>query len=90
MFHNQRREWRASENLQRIDGFVDRVPEFNPRSADHLWTYLTMYRTDPTNELPMLDRENLLSIVGPCCFYCERGYSPLLASRRCKGKPYQE
>jgi hypothetical protein len=36
---------------------------------------------------PMLDQENLLTIVGPGCFYCEQPWSPRLARRRCPGEP---
>ena len=68
---------------------VDRIPPFDPRSADHLWVILTMYRVDPAGFMdpartPMLDNENLISVTGIGCYYCEREYSPLLATRRCK------
>lgn len=78
---------------QRVDP-VDRIPDYDPRSGDHLWTITGAWRIDPARwtspdptVLPMLDAENLLSIAGPGCFYCEQYYTPLLASRRCKGEP---
>lgn len=78
---------------QKVDPF-DRIPDYDPRTGDHLWVVTTAYRVvpeqwhsgDPT-VTPMLDMENLLSVAGPGCFYCEQVYTPLLATRRCKGEP---
>lgn len=73
---------------------VDRVPDYDPRSGDHLWIVTTAYQVDPEHwrspdptVTPMLDHENLLSVAGPGCFYCEQVYTPQLAKRRCKGEP---
>ena len=84
--------WRSTGHQQRVDDFTDRVPDFDPRSGDHLWTVVTMYRVDPRlwgdpAHLALLDAENLLSVAGPGCFYCERVYTPTLAARRCPGRP---
>jgi len=70
---------------------VDRIPPFDPRSGDHIWLIITAYRVDPARwtpgHSPHLDTENLVSIVGPGCYYCERPYSERLARRRCPGEP---
>lgn len=65
----------------------DRVPDFDPRTGEHLWTIVNMYRWNPGTESPILDMENLLTVQGPGCFYCEQVYTPQAAKRRCKGKP---
>lgn len=73
---------------------VDRIPDYDPRTGNHLWIVTTAHQVDPaqwrSNDLtvtPMLDHENLLSVAGPGCFHCEQHYTPLLATRRCKGEP---
>lgn len=76
---------------QEVAGRVDRIPEFDPRTGDHLWIMATTYRCFPEKmekgEQLIMDTENLLLVVGPGCFYCEQDYSKNLASRRCKGHP---
>lgn len=82
----------ATGHQQHIDPsiLVDRIPDFDPRTGDHLWMVATVYRvvpqqwTDPTHT-PTLDAENLLSMVGPGCYHCGQPYSPRLATRRCAG-----
>lgn len=81
------RQWRSTGHTQHVPGDVDRVPEFDPRTGDHLWTIISMYRWQPGTETPMLDTENLLTIQGPACYHCEQPYTQRLASRRCKGRP---
>lgn len=70
---------------------VDKVPEFDERSGNHLWIMTTAYQVHPdqwdTNEKVHFDMENLILAVGPGCFYCEQPFSHFLAKRRCKGKP---
>lgn len=73
----------------RTEAHVDRIPDYDPRTGDHLWTMITIYRINPANlngnGPGLLDRENLLSIQGPGCYYCELPYSELLDKRRCRG-----
>lgn len=82
---------RSTGSVERIDNFKDRVPEYDPRSGAHLWVSILMYKVDPANifrgELALFDHESLLSVDGPACFFCEQVFSPLLATRRCKGEP---
>lgn len=88
-----RRKWVSEGQKQLLESAAfDKTPEYDVRTGDHLWIVATMYRVTPENwgdktHTPMLDSENLLTIQGPGCFYCEQPWSPLLASRRCKGDP---
>lgn len=86
------RAWTSTGYSQRTPGEIDRVPDFDSRTGDHLWTIVTMYRIDPTRladptHTPMLDNETLLTVAGPGCYYCEQPYTPRLYRRRCKGRP---
>jgi hypothetical protein len=67
----------------------DKLPEYDPRSGDHLWIVIGTWKVNPKNlkEGGILDRENILGIMGPGCFFCEKPYTTLLDSRRCKGEP---
>lgn len=81
----------ATQFTERVDNFEDKVPDYDPRAGDHLWLMITMYRCDP-NKLEeghpaVLDHENLISVTGPGCYYCEKPYDGLLATRRCNGEP---
>lgn len=81
----QQGRWHSLGQTYRVDQ-VDRVPDHDPRSGDHLWTIATMYRWGgPDIERPTLDQENLLLLVGPGCYYCEQTYTERLATRRCPG-----
>jgi hypothetical protein len=80
-------QWQSTGVKQEIPSELDRTPPFDPRTGEHLWTMITMYRWGgPGVERPTLDMENLLSVVGPGCYYCEQPYSEYLAKRRCKGE----
>lgn len=88
-------EFRGTGFVQEVPGHIDRVPEYDRRSGDHLWTVTCMYGVDPTMFIAggggdgpaLLDMENLLITAGPGCFYCEKTYTPQLALRRCTGHP---
>jgi len=58
------------------------LPERKP--GEHMWIVLTMYRVNPVADRYDLDRENLLTIEGPGCYWCEQPYTAELASRPCK------
>ena len=74
-----------------VPGHVDRIPEFDPRSGDHLWVMVATWKCDPEKLVEgqegLLDHENLLGLGGPGCYFCEKQYSPGMANRRCKGRP---
>lgn len=62
------------------------VPDFDKRKGEHLWTVLACYQVkDPTAENLTLDHENLLTVAGPGCYYCEQPYSDRMKYRRCRG-----
>lgn len=72
---------------------LDRIPDYDPRSGEHLWVVAGAWRVTPDQwtssdpaVTPILDQENLLSVAGPGCYYCEAYYSPRLAKRRCPGE----
>jgi hypothetical protein len=86
------RRWMPNGHLNQVAGGVDKTPLYDPRSGAHLWIVAVSFRVDPTKfadatATPMLDSENLLLITDPGCYYCEEIYTPLLATRRCKGAP---
>lgn len=68
---------------------LDLIPEFDSRSGNHYWIIINTYHVNPktmTETDPvLLDQENLVNIVGPGCFYCEKEYTPLIAKKRCTG-----
>lgn len=84
------RAWGSTGFQQAVGSDVDKVPAFDPRTGDHLWSVVTMYRVQPTtwadsSVTPQLDLENLILVQGPFCFYCAHGWNERIASRRCKG-----
>jgi hypothetical protein len=86
------RQWATTGDQQRVDPsmLVDRLPDFDPRTGDHLWMVMSGYRVVPEQwheptHTPMLDAENLLTITVPFCYYCEQAWSERLATRRCRG-----
>ena len=86
------RAWVSTGQVAQVEGFESRIPDYDPRSGEHLWVVLNLYRVDPTayadpTRTPMLDLENLISVEGPGCYHCEQPYTPRLASRRCPGEP---
>lgn len=88
----QERQWQSTGQRVEVDGQVDRIPPYDPRSGQHLWVWLMAFRANPAlmddpTHTPMLDRETLLSIKGPGCYYCEQPYTPRLLRRRCPGDP---
>ncbi len=56
-----------------------------PKPGIHLWVVMPMFQVDPTADRVELDRENLLTIEGPGCFWCEQPWSPELAAHPCTG-----
>lgn len=74
-------------------GGVHRVPAYDPRSGDHLWITMAVYRIDPVamtadDGVPVhLDNENLISVGAMGCYYCEQPYERRLLCRRCPGNP---
>lgn len=84
MTNHDNNPWESTGIRYTRDTNYDRIPEFDSRSGDHLWNMLVMYKWKP-GDTPVLDQENLLSIIGPGCFFCEQMYDEIIAKRRCKG-----
>lgn len=88
MTSEPQRAWTGTGHHQEVPGQVDRIPDFDTRTGDHLWIIITTYQWGgPTVERPTLDGENLLAVQGPCCYHCEEPWSERLAKRRCPGHP---
>jgi len=52
----------------------------------HLWVVLPMFQVHPNGAMRFdLDRENLLTIEGPGCYWCEQPWTLSLATRPCAG-----
>lgn len=56
--------------------------------GQHLWIVAGVWRVNPATvakgERVELDMENLLTIDGPGCYWCEQQYSPEVAAKPCK------
>ncbi len=80
---------RDTGHRERYDEHVNKIPEFDPRSGNHYWIFITSYKVDPEifglDGPSLLDHENLVATVGPGCYYCEQPYTNYLSTRRCKG-----
>lgn len=76
--------WHGTGEHLLVDA-VSRIPEFDPATRAHLWSWALLFRMHPGVEVPMLDNENLLLITGPACFYCEQLYIDAGDTPRCPG-----
>lgn len=65
-----------------------KLPEHVP--GQHLWICMAMYRVRPYATKHFLDLENLLTIEGPGCYWCEQPYRPGMEATRCEGGPEKE
>lgn len=80
--------WEPAGPMIQGSGQFDRIPAFDPRSGEHLWTVNGCWRVNPGSDAPtLLDLENMLLLGGPICWYCEQVYEPRLKHRRCPGEP---
>jgi hypothetical protein len=59
------------------------LPEQKP--GEHLWVVVGAWTVRPNAERYFLDMENLMSLDGPGCFWCEEQWSEELASKPCRG-----
>ena len=69
------------------EGVIDRIRPYDSRSGDHLFVVMTSYEVNPVKFrdptlTPVLDQENLVSVIGPLCYHCERAYKPGMEKRR--------
>ena len=77
--------------VQRVDNPGDRIPDYDPRSGEHLWSFFLMFKANPERlidgEQALFDSESLMEVQGPGCYYCEVEATPRMLKRRCPGKP---
>lgn len=61
-----------------------KVPEPNGR---HLWIFVGMWQvSNPAASHQNFDVENLLTVEGPGCYWCEQTWVPTIGSK-CPGEP---
>lgn len=53
--------------------------------GEHLWIAVAMYRVRPDQIKHYLDTENLLTIEGPGCYWCEKQWRPGMEITKCTG-----
>ena len=70
-------------SFEAIDKFNAELP--TQVKGQHLWVSVAMYRTQPGQDKLILDKENLLTIEGPGCYWCGETWRPGLEKSECKG-----
>ena len=74
-------------SVEAVQHHRTKMPE--PVPGEHLWIMAGVWKVDAKavarGDKMHLDTENLLSIDGPGCFWCECVYSAQTASAPCKG-----
>lgn len=84
---------RGTGHHEHIELPFDRLPEYDPKTREHCWIMICVYRFDPAKAEdpsygPMIfDSANLLSAGKVGCFFCEEGYEKRLTFRPCPGDP---
>lgn len=68
-----------------------RLRSVEAKPGEHLWVFTAAWLCkDPASVAGsevIFDHENLLSITGPGCYFCEAYYSPDLANQPCPANP---
>lgn len=60
------------------------IPEFKGR---HLWCFFGVWQVaNPAASAQNFDVENLLTVEGPGCWWCEQQWKPTIGSK-CPGEP---
>lgn len=67
--------------VQAISKYNAKIPD--QVKGEHLWILASVYRVTPHQDEYLLDMENLISIDGPGCFWCEELWSPEIAAKPC-------
>ena len=60
------------------------IPEY---AGEHMWVMVSLYQVTPNNERYDMDMENLMTIEGPGCYYCERSWTEEVAASPCRYVP---
>lgn len=61
--------------------------EIKHTPGEHLWVCVSMFRVRPAEQKHFLDTENLLTIEGPGCYWCEKKWEPGDENTVCTGGP---
>ncbi len=81
--------------VYRVDGALDRMPEWDPVTSEHLWVVSSIYRVNPVKAVEaaavgdgvLLDRENLLMVTPVFCMHCEKPCTGRNVADPCEGDP---
>lgn len=57
------------------------LPQF---VGEHMWVLTAMWQVDPAAAHKVLDLDNLLTMDGPLCYWCDQLYAPTI-EERCPG-----
>lgn len=69
-----------------VSKFHATLPAFNGR---HMWVFTGMWQVqNPAREQHHFDFENLLTVEGPGCFWCEQVWTATIGAH-CPGDPSQ-
>lgn len=83
-----RPQWMPGPKVE-VPPQINRIPPYSPIAREHLWVMCCAYRVQPSTwdggSSLHLDRENLVALDGPGCYYCMEDYSARLAKRPCPG-----
>lgn len=68
-----------------------KLPPFDDRSGNHMWTILCAYEVNPDewldpDSIPQLTADKLRDVSSIGCVYCGLPYDSRLKMRRCRGK----
>ncbi len=73
--------------------YTDAISKFNavpPKFAGrHTWVYLGAWQVaGPARERQVFDYDNLVTVTGPGCYWCEQEWSPTIGAH-CPGQPVE-
>lgn len=79
------RQLRSTGMMQQAASKYNAEPP--PFTGRHLWVYTAMWQvTEPARTEQWFDMENLVTLAGPVCFWCERAWAPTIGAH-CPGDP---
>jgi hypothetical protein len=76
-----------SNKLRSANARLAQIPDYDPVAKEHYWAMILTFKVNPEKVdlegTAFLDHENLVSVAGVCCYYCQRLFSPEIAKMRC-------
>jgi hypothetical protein len=83
--------WQGTGEVFNTPPTLHRIPEYDPKLRQHFWIIPVAYAVDPRSwkegDSPMLNANNICSIPGAGCYYCERVYTHVEGLKSCRGEP---